>query len=149
MTFSRRSKMIILLVALVSLTTGVLATNYVEKRIQSTGYVFTLNLGIGIYSDPECTNILSLLNWGTLTAGESASNTIYIKNTGNTPLQINIATANWTPTDGSTHITLTSNVNDFILNPGSAQTAILTLTVSSSIQGDIDFGFDIVVGGNQ
>jgi len=149
MKLSQRSKLLIFLVILISLATGVLAKSYVEKRIQSTGHIFTLNLGIGIYNDPECTNILSQLNWGTLTAGESASNTIYIKNTGNTQLHINISTANWIPTDGHTHITLTSNVNNFPLNLGSTQSAILTLTVSNNIPGDIDFSFEIVVGGNQ
>ena len=148
MTFSRRSKLLILLVAIISLATGVIATNYVEKRIQSTGYIYTPNPSIEVYSDPEYTTILTQIGWGTLTAGDTATRTIYIKNIGNTQLQVNITTANWNPTQAPTYITLTSNVNDFALSPESTQTAILTLTISSNIQGITDFGFDIVVGGN-
>lgn len=148
MTISHRSKLLILLVVLISLSTGVLAANYVEKRIQSTGTIYTPNPSLEVYSDPGCTTILTQVNWGTLTAGDAPTYTIYIKNIGNAQLQVNITTANWTPTEAPTYINLTSNVNNFALPPDSTQTAILTLTISSSIQGITDFSFDIVVEGS-
>jgi len=143
-----KSKLIFLLLILASVVSSVLATNYVEKRIQSTGYIYTPNPGIEVYSDPECTTVLSQINWGTQNPGDNPTRTIYIKNNGNTQLQVNITTSNWTPTGVPTYITLTSNVNNFTLNPESTQTTILTLAISSSIQGITDFSFDIVVEGN-
>ena len=148
MTVFNKSKLIILTILLISIATGVLAANYVEKRIESTGYIYTPNPSIEVYSDPECTTPLSQINWGTLNAGDTPTQTTYIKNTGNTQLQVNITTANWTPIQAPTYITLTSDFNEFSLTPDSTQKATLTLTVSSSIQGITDFSFDIVVEGS-
>lgn len=76
MTISHKSKLLILLVVSISLATGVLATNYVEKRIQSTGYIYTPNPNIEVYSDLGYTTILTQVNWGTLTAGDTPTYTI-------------------------------------------------------------------------
>jgi len=110
----------------------------------------TINaIGITIYSNPGCTTPLSSISWGTLNAGDTATQTIYVLNNGTIPVTLAMTYGNWNPQSAQSYITLSWNQGSTQLGSGSVATAVLTLTVSSSISGVTNFSFDINITGTQ
>src|SRR5208337_3471920 len=99
-------------------------------------------------SDSGCTQPLSSINWGTLTAGGTSTQTIYIKNTSSgLSLSLSMTTTSWSPTSANGPITITWNQQGTDLQPGASVAAILTLTVSSSISDITSFSVQISISG--
>ena len=116
-----------------------------SKNIQSSGTVKAVN--IGVYWDSGCTNATSTIGWGMLSPGESKNVTVYLRNEGNVALRSNLTVQNWVPTGSSSYMGLVWNRENQTVAVGSVVTAVLTLSVSPSITGITDFGFDIVITG--
>jgi hypothetical protein len=72
---------------------------------------------------------------------------VYVKNTGNAAVTLNMTTSAWSPSSASSYITLTWNQTGTVLQAGGVVTAGLTLTVSSSISGITSFSFNITISG--
>jgi hypothetical protein len=123
-------------------TVGLLTVN---QTITSNGSIKSIN--VAVYSDSACTTALSSLSWGIVSPGTSLTKTIYIKNTGNSPLTLSTQAQNWIPTGVNNSITLTCNKENTVINPGSSISADLTLTVSSGIGGITTFSVDIIIIG--
>ncbi len=103
---------------------------------------------LSVYSDSGCTQPLTSLNWGTLTAGETTNQTIYIKNTSSgLSLTLNMTTSSWYPTTASGEMTVTWNQQNTDLQPGSSVPAIITLTVSPTEVDLTTFSVQIDIGG--
>ena len=126
------------------ITTAGLVT--ISRTFPSTGNVIAINLQV--YSDSQCTQTLTSIDWGTIRPGENASKTIYVKNTGNAPITLNMATSNWNPSNASQVVTLTWNKEGATLNAGQSTAATLTLTVSSASQGLTSFSMNIIISGS-
>jgi hypothetical protein len=90
---------------------------------------------------------MSSVNWGTLTAGQTSNQTIFIKNISSGQLTLNMTTTDWSPESANGPITLTWNQEGTILLPGQSTAAILTLTVSASEVGITSFSFQIQITG--
>jgi hypothetical protein len=125
-------------------TTGLLSVN---QTISSTGAVTAIN--VGVYSDSTCTNELTSIDWGTISPGNSKDITIYLKNTGNAQITLSMTTTNWTPVSADGPVTLLWDKENAKLNPDQVATATLTLSISESINGIINFSFDIVITGTE
>jgi archaellum component FlaG (FlaF/FlaG flagellin family) len=125
-------------------TAGLLSVN---QTVPSSGIVTTVN--VGVYQEYACTNNLTSIDWGTLSPGDSTTQTIYIKNIGTQPITITMTKTNWNPTAANGPITLSWSPNDTTLNVGQVATATLTLDVSESISGITDFSFNIVITGSE
>ena len=104
-------------------------------------------VGVGVYSDSGCTKPLSTVSWGTLNPGSVATYTMYVENTGNVPETLNMTVTGWSPSSASSYITLTWNQEQTNLTAGSNVTAVVTLTVSSSITSITSFSFNIIISG--
>jgi hypothetical protein len=115
--------------------------------INSTGIVASAN--INVYSDSGGLNEVSLINWGTLNPGGFGVVTIYVKNTGEVPLTLEMTNDNWDPESGETFFTLTWDYTGGEVQPGGLAPVTLTLTVSGLIQGITNFSFDVVVIGTE
>jgi hypothetical protein len=102
----------------------------------SSGRVVT-STNLGIYSNSQCTQTLSAINWGNLTAGASTNYTVYIKNTGTTRQTLNISTSNWNPTSTAQYMTVTWDQNSTSIAASQVVKATLTLTVSASVDSSI------------
>jgi hypothetical protein len=122
-------------------TAGIIAT----QNIASNGTITTVN--VGVYSNENCDQNCTTISWGTLYPGNSTSRTIYVKNTGTTPITLTIATNSWAPTDASGCLTLTWNPQDNTLNPGQSTPATLTLTVAQDTGDLTAFNFNILITG--
>ena len=94
-------------------TVGLLSAN---QTVQSVGEVTSVN--VGVYADSGCTQNLTSINWGTLSPNSSATRTIYVKNTGNTPITLSMTKTNWNPANAEGPITLTWNREGTILTAG-------------------------------
>ena len=125
-------------------TTGLLSVN---QTISSTGAVTAIN--VGVYSDSDCTNELTSIDWGTISPGNSENKTIYLKNTGNAQITLSMTTTNWTPASADEPVSLLWDKENVKLNPNQVATATLTLNISESIDGITNFSFDIVITGTE
>lgn len=106
-------------------------------------------VGVGVYSDSGCTTLLSSINWGAVNPGASLTSTIYVKNNGTIPVVLTMTTGTWSPTTASSYVSLSWNMQDYMLAAGSSVQALLTLSVSSSVSGFTSFTFDVTITGTQ
>lgn len=137
------------LILILSTTVGiVIGVNFVEKRIYSTGIIITPTPGLEIYWNQNLTNPVSNVSWGTLWPGNQKTITLYISNTGNMPLTLNMTTQGWTPQEASNYISVTWTAENTVIPDGGVLQANVTLAVSSSITGISDFSLDIVIAGS-
>jgi len=124
-------------------TAGLIAT----QTIPSNGTVTAVN--VGAYTDSQCTQNCTAINWGTLSPGNTTTKTVYVKNTGSTPITLTMTTGSWTPTTVNTKITLTWNQQNTVLNAGQSIAANLTLTVASDATSITTFSFNIIITGTE
>ena len=123
-------------------TAGLLSIN---QSVSSSGVISSVDLGV--YQEWGCTNNLTSVAWGTLSPGDTATRTIYVKNIGTAPITLTMTTTDWNPTNANGPITLTWDRENTILDAGSVIAATLTLSVSPSISGITTFNMDVVITG--
>ena len=123
-------------------TAGLLSIN---QSVSSSGVISSVDLGV--YQEWACTNNLTSVAWGTLSPGDTATRTIYVKNIGTAPITLTMTTTDWNPTNANGPITLTWDRENTILDAGSVIAATLTLSVSPSISGITTFNMNVVITG--
>jgi hypothetical protein len=136
--------LVIISVALVGAlaVSGILSTS---RTIGSSGTVKAIN--VEVYWDSECTQVVSEVDWGFCDPGSTIDKTVYIKNTGNAPLALSMTYSGWSPTEASDYISLSWDSEGAEIAAGSVKTAVLTLSISETITGIMDFSFNIVIEG--
>lgn len=149
MEFKRLSK-----VAVIALTIAGLFLTVTTAALLSTNQTVPLNgtinaVNLGVYSDSACTQTVTALNVGALNPGGTATQTVYIKNTGNIPETLTMTVANWTPTSASSSLTLTWNRQSTVLPAGQSIQATLTLTAASNTGSLTTFSCDVTLTGTQ
>lgn len=119
-----------------------------QKRnsISSSGAVKAID--VMVYSDADCKNVLSSIDWGILEPGESKNLTYYVRNEGNSAVTISLLTENWNPLNAAEYIDLNWNYEGQSIVPEGVIEVTFTLVVSSSVEGITDFSFDIVIIGS-
>jgi predicted membrane channel-forming protein YqfA (hemolysin III family) len=137
----------VLALAVVATLVGALATLTVTQTFSNTGTVNAI--GVGVYSDAACTNVLSSVSWGTMNPGDTPTQTIYVLNNGTIPVTLTMTYGSWSPSSAGSYITLTWNQQNTQLAVGAVATAVLTLNVSSATSGVTSFNFDITITGTQ
>jgi hypothetical protein len=150
LAFAKASKLtVILLTVTAMIVAGVTyAAITVNQNVNSNGTI-TTGPNVGVYSNSQCTNSISSLNWGSIETGGSTSQTIYVEDTGGTAMTLSIAVSNWSPSTASNYITITWNGQGSQIQPGvsGALAVTLTLTVSPSITGVTSFSNSITISG--
>jgi hypothetical protein len=150
MKFQKISKVTAAVIALVivglflTLTTAAILIN---QTIPLNGTINAVNLGV--YSDSACTQAATALNVGALNPGNSANQTVYIKNTGNVPETLTMAANNWSPANATSSLTLTWNQQNTILPAGQSIQATLTLTAASNTGTLTTFSCSVTITGTQ
>ena len=137
----------VVVIAVMGLMVSALGALVATRTVSNSGSVTAV--GVGLYSDSACTTALSAISWGTLNPGDVKTYTIYVKNTGTVPVTLNMTVGNWNPTSASSYITLTWNQEKYVLPAGQVVTAVLTLSVSSSVSGVTSFSFNIIITATQ
>ncbi len=122
-----------------------LAINQASTTVSHTGTIQTVN--VGVFQDSACTQPLSTLDWGPREPGTSASKTVYVKNTGNVALTLNMTVTSWNPSAAASYITLTWNRQNYVLAAGTSVSALLTLSVSANVNGFTSFSCVTIIAG--
>jgi hypothetical protein len=73
---------------------------------------------IETYSDLQCVNPVSEIEWGAIDAGFQQQATIYLKNEGGISLTLNLDSNNWTPLNVEDYMTLSWDYHGQAINPG-------------------------------
>jgi hypothetical protein len=140
--------------AVIALTIAALALTLTTAAVLSANQVVPLNgainaVNLGVYSDSECTQTATALNVGSLSPGGTATQTVYIKNTGNIPETLTMTTGNWNPANANNYLTLSWNQQNTVLNAGQTIQATLTLTVAANTGSLTTFSCDVTLTGTQ
>jgi len=117
-----------------------------SKTLSSTGTIETI--GVGVYTDVQCSSPLTSIAWGTLEPEESQAVICYIKNEGDSPSTLSMYTSNWNPSSAEDYLTLSWNYNGQPINADASVQVTFTLSVDASIEGITSFSFDITIVGS-
>lgn len=115
------------------------------QHIRNTARLKTV--GVGIYQDADFTILVTLIDWGTLEPGETKNVSVYILNTSNVPITLNMTTENWIPANASNYMVMSWTYDGSVIAVGGYVHVALILSVKSTISGITNFSFDIVVRG--
>jgi hypothetical protein len=126
------------------MSAGVLSDS---QTVYSAGSISSV--GVGVFIDSTCTINCTSISWGSLAPGSSASRTVYVKNTGNLPVSLSMATSGWNPYSASAYLTQSWDRTSYSLGAGASVSASLTLTASSSAGVLSSFAYNIVITGTQ
>jgi len=143
----KRKKLLILMICLCGIVSGAVASSFVQRRVYSTGRVFVSTLGVEVFWDAFCTNNVTEIAWGELMPGETASKTMFVKNTGNTDVTLSLTTASWNPPNVAVYIGVTWDAESANLVAGGVREVLLTLSVSPDITETTDFSLEIIITG--
>jgi len=102
-------------------------------------------VGVGVYSDINCTLPVTSIDWGFMEPGQTKGVTVFIKNEGNVPSTLNITTEAWDPTEAQEYIVFTNDYDGRTLDPMETVQVLFTLHVKPTISGIKQFSFDILV----
>lgn len=144
-----KRRIILLAVMCVAMIASVAAINIVERRIPSSGTVYTPTFGLEAFWDAGCTQLVSNIDWGVIEVGMSATRDFYLSNTGDTPLVLNMTAENWSPASAEGCIYLACDSTGAVLNAGEVRAVQLVLTVASDALGVTDFNVDVVIWGER
>ena len=137
----------VLAIAVMGLMASTLGALVATRTISNSGSITAV--GVGVYSDSACKTALSAISWGTVNPGDVKNYTVYVRNEGTVSVTLSMTVSNWNPSSASSYITLTWNKEKSTLTAGQVVSAVLTLSVSSSVSGVTSFSFDITITGTQ
>ncbi len=129
---------------LMATTTGLLSIN---QKIPSSGTIQTIELDA--FMDIACTQECTEMDFGTLNPGGISAQTIYIKNTGTTPIFLSLTVNNWNPAEAGLWMSISWDRENYVLNSGESILATLSLSVDESIEVIEYFDFDVTLKGTQ
>ena len=117
----------------------------VSKTLSSTGTVKAIN--VEVYWDSSCTQVVNSIDWGIPGLGDTVSQTVYVKNDGNAPMNVILSASGWSPVGADTYLGVSWDREGASIAAGEVLQAVITMDVSSSITGITNFSFDIVIEG--
>jgi len=128
-----------------SLVGQVLSAVQTSRTVSNAGTVEAI--GVGVYRDNECVNVLSSVDWGVLEPGASKNVTFYIRNELSLVSTLSMYTSNWSPSNASDYLTLSWDYGGQAINPDEVIQVTFTLSVDAGIEGITNFSFDITIVG--
>ncbi len=106
-----------------------------------------VGIGVGIYADSGATQNLTSISWGSIEPGGNAVRTCYVKNTGNTQINLTMSTQDWNPAGISSQISVVWDREGVAVGPGQLVLASISLSVLPSAPGT-SFSFNIRITGS-
>lgn len=127
------------------LLNSIVAQIIYSTSLTSHGEIITV--GVTAYMDGGCTEPVSDINWGKILPGLTETNTIYLRNEGNSGITLSLHTTNWIPTTAEYYMTLSWDYTGQTIAPQQVVEITLTLTINQGISDIETFGFDIQIIG--
>lgn len=121
---------------------GIYAALTASQTVPVTGAVSAVNLAV-----QQNGQTLTALNFDSVDAGSTTTQTVTVQDTGNVPETLSLTTNSLTP--AGCGITLTWDQQGTVLTAGQSVTATLTLTVPSAISSGTNFSFNTVFTGTE
>jgi hypothetical protein len=132
-----------IVLAILASISAVYALPPAKVQMRSTGLIKAL--GVGVYWDNGCTNVVSSIDWGLLEPGSVKTVTVYVRNEGNAPIVLSLQTENWNPDGASSYMSLGWNYGGQQIDVNAVLPVTLSLSISPSIQGITSFSFTIII----
>ena len=117
-----------------------------SKTLSSSGSVKAIN--VEVYWDFEGTQTVDAIDWGLPGSGDTVNRSIFVKNSGNSPMNISLTTASWAPAEAESYLFPSWNGEGLSINPDEMVMVTLTLEVSEDVTGITDFSFTIIIEGS-
>ena len=118
----------------------------VSKTLSTSGSVKAIN--VEVYWDFEGTQTVDAFDWGLPGPGDTVNRTMYVKNSGNTPMNLSLTTANWTPAEAQSYLFPSWNAEGLSIDADEMVMVTLILEVSEAVTGITDFSFTITIEGS-
>lgn len=145
---TRKTVLVAATVLAITLTmASVLALLQSSRTIPSHGTIRGVN--VNIYSDVNCTQALTTVDWGTIDNGSSTIKTVYVRNEGTANMTLSLGNNTWVPSNATAYLALSWDRENYVLANGASVAANLNLTVSPTFTTGTDFSFNIVITGTQ
>lgn len=145
-----RPKAILWLLAIISLATvsGLAASGLLaaSKTLSSSGSVKAIN--VEVYWDFEGTQTVDVVDWGLPGPGDTVNQSMFIKNSGNAPMNLSLTTASWTPAEAESYLYPSWNGEGLSIDPDEVVMVTLTLEVSEGVTGITHFSFTLIIEGS-
>jgi len=117
-----------------------------NRTVSNAGEVRTI--GVGVYQDSGCTNILRFIDWGVLEPGSSKNFACYIRNELSSVSTLSMSTSSWEPPNAADFLTLSWDYGGQSIDIDDVVQVTFTLSVDASIEGITSFSFNITIAGN-
>jgi hypothetical protein len=137
-------KLLAFVLLIVALTLTLAVFGLLQSSVRIGGHGAVKVVGVGVFWDSNCTNPVSVIDWGMVEPGSINNVTVYVRNEGNAASNISLTVENWNPINASDYFILTWNCEGEQLDPREVVQATLTLSVSQSVHGIESFSFDMV-----
>lgn len=121
----------------------VAAVSYYWLRIHSSGTIITI--GVEAYADANLSEAVSSIDWGVLPVGGSSSVEVWIYNSGDVAVRLELSTENFVPVASDDMLSLSWDYDGDVLDSDCAVHVALLLVVSAGAVGVTDFSFDVVI----
>ncbi|HMK94835.1 MAG TPA: hypothetical protein VK536_05470 [Candidatus Limnocylindrales bacterium] len=136
MVIAKASKYLViaLTVAAIALAGLTLASITVNQNVSSSGTIVA-GPNVGVYSNSACTNAITSISWGSIEVGNSASQTVYIEDTGGAQMAPSITIGTISPSGAVGYITITITSPTSLpaeIQPGASNALAVTFTVTVS-----------------
>lgn len=103
---------------------------------------------IDVFIDEACLKPLSSFEWGEIIPGESTIKTIYLRNSGEMYVKLNLIGENWTPDESEEYMGLSWDYDGSEVLPGEIREINVELSVHYDCPILNNFGFDLIIIGS-
>jgi len=124
-------------------TSGLISAN----QSIPTGGTMSSSVGVEVYTDPDATKLCTYIDWGTVDEGETVTETVYVKNTGNATETLHLVVTDWEPALAGELLSLIWDKEETQLEPDAIVAATLTLAIPRDAQNLDSFNFNVVIEG--
>jgi hypothetical protein len=140
-----KSAIVCIFVLMTLLSTSMYTFGYLNSSQLTNTSGITANVDIGIYSDSDCKNNLTSIDWGIVYPGEIVYFTAYVRNLGNVDITILMDTLNWMPISAENYLNFSWNYANQTLIKNEVTPVTFTLDISQQIENIESFSFDIIL----
>lgn len=116
------------------------------KTLSSSGSVKAIN--VEVYWDVEGTQTVDAIDWGLPGSGDTVNQNMFVKNSGNAPMNLSLITTGWIPAEAESYLFPSWDGEGLSIDPDEVVMVTLTLKVSEAVTGITDFSFTIIIEGS-
>lgn len=140
-----RSGILVVFAVAIAGAIGATAVLSTQTSFSNVGRMKSIN--VEVYSEASCNTPMTELDWDIIAPGGEKTVVIYVKNTGNSPMNLIMSIENWDPPDASDFLSVTWDQEGTVLGEDESVEARVILSVDPSIDGVDNFSFDITIIG--